>query len=429
MLFGLFTDLYELTMADAYMAAGLADEPATFDLFVRRLPERREVLVACGIATALDRLASFRFDRQDLAYLRSLGLFDEALLDRLAAWDPHLEIRAVEEGELVYAAEPLVSVTGPLLEAQVLETLLINTVGLETMIASKAARVAAAAAGRTFVDFSARRDHGVDAALAAARASYVGGAAATSLVLAGRRLGIPVTGTMAHSYVMAHADEVAAFVQFLGRYGERSVLLVDTYGVETGARAAVAAMTTAGITARAVRIDSGDLGAGALAARRILDDAGFGAVRILVSGDLDEDRIAELVGAGAPIDSFGVGTRLGTSSDAPYLGMVYKLVECAGVPRRKLSEGKPTLPGVKQVYRMPGRDVIALAGEPEPPTSRPLLQPIWRRGVRLRPPELLAAVRDRCSSALAHWSGPSEVLLSGGLAALVGDRRDLRVVE
>jgi nicotinate phosphoribosyltransferase len=271
------------------------------------------------------------------------------------------------------------------------------------MIASKAARVTMAAQGRPFVDFSARRDHGLDAALGVARASYIGGAVGTSLVEAGRRFRLSVSGTMAHSYVMAHDDETDAFRTFLRRYGSAAVLLVDTYDTAEGTRRAVDAMVAEGVAASGIRLDSGDLAALAVEARRILDDAGFTGVRILASGDLDEDRIAALVDAGAPIDSFGVGTRLGTSSDAPYLGMVYKLSEQGGEPRLKLSPGKRTLPGLKQVWRLPGRDVVALASEPGPAGARPLLEPV--RSGTMSPADALAAARERCAARLAAWEG------------------------
>jgi nicotinate phosphoribosyltransferase len=415
---GLFADYYELTMAASFFEEG-RDEPATFELFVRRLPPERDFLVVCGIQTALDRLEQFTYGRDELAYLRSLGTFDEAFLSYLATFRCRAAVRAMAEGELAFAGEPLLSLTAPLIEAQLVETLLLNTVGYETMIATKAARVAMAARGRSFVDFSARRDHGADAAILAARATAVGGAAATSMVEAGRRYGLPLSGTMAHSYVMAHDTEHAAFTAFLHRYREASVLLVDTYDTLAGTRAAVDAMAETGIVARGIRIDSGDLSALATDARRILDDAGLSSVQVLVSGDLDEHRVAELVTAGAPIDAFGVGTRMGTSSDAPYLGVVYKLVEQGGEPRSKSSPDKATLPGRKQVWRGPDGDTLALASEAGPPDARPLLELVWHDGRRLGPPGDLGAAGDRCAAALAAWTGvPPAVEVSAGLLAL-----------
>jgi nicotinate phosphoribosyltransferase len=411
---GLYTDLYELTMAASFHAEGRDDE-VTFDLFVRALPLERAFLVVCGVDTAMERLAAFRFDAPALAYLESLALFDAAFLDRLAHFRFDGEVRSMAEGELAFAGEPILTVTAPIIEAQLVETLLINTVAFETMVASKAARVTLAAAGRPYVDFSARRDHGLDAALGAARAACVGGASGTSLVEAGRRFGLAVSGTMAHSYVMAHPDEVSAFRAYLRQYRERSVLLVDTYDTAEGTRRAVDAMKAEGVVASAIRIDSGDLGRLSVEARAVLDAAGLPAVKILASGDLDETRVATLVAAGARIDAFGVGTRLGTSADAPYLGMVYKLAEQGGEPRLKLSPGKQSLPGRKQVWRTPGRDTISLASEPGPAGGRPLLGPAPPGG-SARPAEAVASARERCLAGLERWSGvapvvePSELL-------------------
>ncbi len=397
--YGMFADLYELTMAAAFHSEGIPDT-VTFDLFVRSMPADREFLVACGIDTALERLAAFRFSEADLAYLSTLGLFRAAFLERLADLTFTGDVRAVAEGELVYPGEPLVTVTAPIIEAQLVETLLINTVAFETMVASKAARVTLAAQGRAFVDFSARRDHGVDAAVSAARAAYVGGASGTSLVMAGQRYGLPLSGTMAHSYVMAHDEEIQAFRSYLRQYGPASVLLIDTYDTVEGARRAVAAMDELG-AAQAVRLDSGDLAELAKQVRAVLDEGGYPGVRILASGDLDEHRVADLVAAEAPIDAFGVGTRLGTSADAPYLGMVYKLVEQDGEPRVKLAPGKKTLPGRKQLWRYADHDLLALEGEEVPPDGRPLLAPVWRGQGRLRPEEALSEARERCLDALA----------------------------
>jgi nicotinate phosphoribosyltransferase len=405
---GLYTDLYELTMAAAFRREDRHDA-VTFDLFVRSLPPTREFLVVAGIDTAVERLQAFTFDDFALAYLGSLGLFDDTFLDYLEAFRFTGEVRAIPAGELVYAGEPILSVTAPIIDAQLLETLLINTVGFETMIASKAARVALACRGRPFVDFSARRDHGLEAALAVARAAHIAGAAGTSLVEGGRRYGFALSGTMAHSFVMAHDHEVAAFRAYLRQFGAASVLLVDTYDTREGTRRAVQAMRAEGVVARGIRIDSGDLGALAVDTRRILDEAGFGPVQILASGDLDEDRVAALVDAGAPIDAFGVGTRLGTSADAPYLGMVYKLVEQGGEPRLKLSPAKQTLPGRKQVWRSAGEDVLALASEPGPDGARPLLATVFD-GRPTGGAGTLADARVRCAAALAAWTGVAPVV-------------------
>jgi nicotinate phosphoribosyltransferase len=414
---GLYTDLYELTMAACFHRERRT-EVVTFDLFVRSLPPRREFLAVAGTDTAVERLPAFTYDAAAVDYLRTLGLFDEHFLGWLANFRFDGEVRAILPGELAFAGEPIMTVTAPLVHAQLIETLLINTVGLETMIASKAARVRQACAGRPFVDFSARRDHGLEAALAVARASAIGGAAGTSLVEAGRRYGLALSGTMAHSFVMAHEHEEGAFRAYLRQYGPASILLVDTYDTVGGVARAIAAMEAEGVVARAVRLDSGDLAALAHEARAMLDAAGYGTVQILASGDLDEDRIAALVAAGAPIDAFGVGTQMGTSADAPYLGMVYKLVEQAGQPRLKLSPGKQTAPGRKQVWRSEGVDVVALAGEAAPAGARPLLEVVFADGPT-GAVGTLADARRRCAAALDAWTGhPPAVHTSAGLAAL-----------
>jgi len=417
---GLYTDLYELTMAAAFLREGPHEE-ATFDLFVRSLPANREFLVVAGIDTAVERLQAFTFDEFALAYLGSLGLFDERFLEYLETFRFAGQVRAIPAGELVYADEPILSVTAPILDAQLLETLLINTVGFETMVASKAARVAQACRGRAFVDFSARRDHGLEAALAVARAAHIAGAVGTSLIEAGRRYGFALSGTMAHSFVMAHDHEIDAFRCYLRQFGPASVLLVDTYDTREGTRRAVEAMRLEGVGARGIRIDSGDLAELAFDCRRILDDGGYPAVQILVSGDLDEERIAAVLDAGAPIDAFGIGTRMGTSADAPYLGMVYKLVELGGEPRVKLSPEKRTLPGRKQVWRSPGEDVLALASEPGPAGARPLLVPVFDRGP-LETVGTLADARVRCAASLAAWTGqPPALRISDGLARVTAE--------
>ena len=430
-----FVDLYELTMAASYFAHGM-NQPATFELSVRRLPPDRGFLVACGLEDAGAYLDGLAFSSEATDYLRSLGTFDGAFLEALARLRFTGDVWAVPEGETVFAQEPILRVTAPLIEAQLVETFLLNTVAFQTMIATKAARIALACGDRTFVDFSGRRDHGADAALRVARASFVGGASATSNVLAGQLYGLDVSGTMAHSYVLAFPDEADAFRAYARDFPEGAVLLIDTYDTVEGARRAAAVaneLRAEGVTVRGVRLDSGDLAALARAVRDVLDAGGCADLRIFASSDLDEYRIADLLAQGAPIDAFGVGTRLGTSADAPSLGAVYKLVAGARGPVMKHSSGKASLPGVKQVYRddregEAAADTIALAGETGV-AGRPLLEQVMASGERLAPPESLAALRDRRAAAVAALPGPARrlhadadayrVRLSPGLAGLI----------
>jgi nicotinate phosphoribosyltransferase len=432
----LVTDLYELTMAAAYQAEGI-DHEATFELFVRRLPDQRRFLVAAGLDDALAGLDGLGFAEDEVDYLAGLGVFPAPFIGRLADLRFTGEVWAVPEGEVVFAGEPMVRITAPLVEAQLVETFLLNAVSSRTMIASKAARVAIACRDRAFVDFSARRDHGVDAAMAAARGAWICGAAGTSLVAAGQRWGIPLSGTMAHSFVMSFDDERDAFRAYARSFPQRAVLLIDTYDTVEGARngAEVAhGLAGEGIHISGVRLDSGDVGSLAVEVRDVLDAAGLPDVQILASGDLDEHRIAVLLAGGAPIDAFGVGTQLGTSADAPALGAVYKLVDDANGPKMKLAEGKVTLPGRKQIWRCDDRDVLGLHDD-EVPGGRPLLARVMDGGRRLGPPEALDTIRDRCVATLAALplhlralepaSGPQwPVDVSDGLQALADKVRD-----
>jgi nicotinate phosphoribosyltransferase len=432
----LFVDLYELTMSASYHAHGL-DQPATFDLFARHLPPGRGYLVSCGLDPALDYLERLHFDDGALDYLGSLDLFDESFLSMLSELRFTGEVRAIPEGELVFPNEPIVQVTAPLVEAQLVETFLLNCIGYQTMIATKAARVATACGDRTFVDFSPRRDHGTDAALKTARAAYVGGAAATSLVLGGQLYGLELSGTMAHSYVMRFENEADAFLTYARDFPGRAIFLIDTYDTERGARTVVEVagkLEPEGLLPRAVRLDSGDIDTLSRSVRSILDEGGLAGVQIFASGDLDEYRIEKLTSAGAPIDAFGVGTQLGTSGDAPYVAVVYKLVEDASGPKVKLSEDKVTLPGRKQVFRQAGDggevrgDVLALEDE-QIGAARPMLRPVMRDGRRLAAAEPLTALRDRCRASVAALPAglralepeppPYEVRTSAGLDALV----------
>jgi len=390
----LLTDLYELTMLEAYWREGMRDE-AVFSLHFRELPDDRNYVVACGLASALEVLEDLRFSDADLEALARVGPFSSEFLDSLGDFRFTGDVYAVPEGTPVFPEEPLLEVVAPIAEAQLAESLVMNQVHLQTVLASKAARLVAAAEGRSVVDFGMRRMHGTDAALQGARAFYVAGVDATSNVLAGVVHGIPVAGTMAHSYVQAHDSEDAAFRAFSEVFPE-TVLLVDTYDTLEGVRKVVALARERGdaFRVRGVRIDSGDLGGLARDARRILDEAGLDDVEIVASGSLDEHAIADLVAAGAPIAGFGVGTRLGVSADAPYLDLAYKLTDYAGAGRLKTSPGKRILPGRKQVFRVEQdgvavRDVIAREGEEQP--GRPLLAPVMQGGKRLAVPSAAEA--------------------------------------
>jgi nicotinate phosphoribosyltransferase len=396
----LLLDLYELTMLETYFRHGM-DAPATFELFVRRLPRGRNFLVAAGLEQALDFLESFRLNDAELAYLARSGRFGAAFLDRLESLRFTGEVHAVPEGTILFAQEPLLRVTAPLPEAQIVETRLINLLQLQTMVASKASRMVLAAAGRLLVDFGLRRAHGAEAGLLSARAAYIAGLAGTSNVLAGARFGIPVFGTMAHSFVQAHDDERVAFERFALAHPDNAVMLLDTYDTEAAARKVVVlarALTSRGARVQAVRIDSGDLAAHARQVRRILDEGGLPEVRILASSALDEERIEALVSSGAPIDGFAPGTYLVTSADAPYLDCAYKLVAYDGRPRWKTSEGKALWPGAKQVRRVLDaqglieRDTLTLADESGP--GEPLLRLVMRAGRRLRGSPDLVSVRE-----------------------------------
>ena len=382
----LFTDLYELTMLQAYFEEGMREE-AVFSLFVRRLPARRNFLLACGLDSVLDYLENLSFGEEELVYLASLGKFSDRFLDWLGDFRFTGDVYAVPEGTPVFANEPLLEVVAPLPQAQLVETFVMNQLHLQTVLATKAQRVVTAARGRPVVDFGARRIHGIDAALKAARAFYIGGVAATSNVLAGKQFGVPVMGTMAHSYIQAHETEAEAFRQFAQLYPD-TVLLVDTYDTLAGIGKVITLAQTLGedFQVKAVRLDSGELLVLSGEARRLLDKAGLSQVELFASGGLDEESVAELLAAGAPLDGFGVGSSMGVSQDAPVLDMAYKLCEYAGRGRLKLSTGKPVLPGRKQVFRLTEnehdvRDVIARVEEDLP--GRALLVAVMRQGKRL----------------------------------------------
>jgi nicotinate phosphoribosyltransferase len=406
-------------MAASYFALGM-NRPSSFDLSVRRTPPRRGFLVAAGLERLLEALEEFHFGPAAIAYLESLKLFSPEFLAFLGTLRFTGEVHALPEGTIFFAGEPILEVHAPLIEAQLIETLVINQIGTASMIASKAARCVIAARGRRLVDFGLRRSHGADAGLIAARASYLAGFVGSSNVLAGRRYGIPLYGTMAHSYVMAHESERAAFDHFADLFPQLSTLLVDTYdtlrGVENAALTA-RQLKDRGFKLQAVRLDSGDLADLSVRARSLLDQHGLRDVAIFASGNLDEKRIAELLRAGAPIDAFGVGTEMAVSADAPTLDASYKLGEYDGAPRLKTSPRKTSLPGRKQLFRAYNAgggffaDLIGLADEgtttvahefkPAPQSVMPLLTQQFAAGQRVAPRPTLAESRDRLLGALA----------------------------
>ncbi len=393
----LSTDLYELTMAASYHALGMQGK-AVFSLYVRRLPPNRSFLVVAGIVEALRYLSQLRFDPDALAYLRSLPVLPREFVDSLADFQFTGDVWAVREGTVLFPDEPILEVEAPILQAQLIETVVLNAIHYPSLVATKAARCRLAAPGKTLVDFGLRRTPSLDAGLAAARAAYLAGFASTSNVLAGEIYGIPVTGTVAHSFIEAFPSELEAFRAFARTYPGDPVLLIDTYDTLRGAQHAVQVareLRAEGRRVRAVRLDSGDLVALSYQVRRILDEAGFPEIQVFASGGLDEYTLAEFTRAGAPIDGYGVGSRLGTSDDAPLVDMAYKLVEYAGHPALKLSTGKQTLVGAKQVWRHTAKDgrydgdVIAVREEAPPgPEWHPLLQPVMRGGQVLELPSL-----------------------------------------
>jgi nicotinate phosphoribosyltransferase len=397
----LLTDLYELNMAASYLRRGMTGL-ATFSLFVRNLAPERGFLVAAGLEACLDALETFGFGEDDLVYLRTIG-FEERDVEAFRALRFDGDVWAIPEGRVVSAEEPLMEVTASLPIAQLVETLLLNQVTLHTTVASKAARYRIAAPDAGLVDFAFRRTHGLEAAMAVARASAIVGFAATSNVEAARRYGLRAAGTMAHSFVEAFPTESDAFRAFAEDHPDRTTFLVDTYDTLNGVRAAIDVIRELGLTQGiGVRLDSGDLDHLSREARRLLDDAGLGDAQIFASGGLDELEVETLVRDGAPVDAFGIGTQMGVSADAPYVDSVYKLVETGGRPVLKLSTGKETAPGAKQVWRGPGGDVLALRDEPPPAdVAAPMLEPVMRSGIRVGPAPSLEEMRSRFQTDLA----------------------------
>lgn len=415
----LLTDLYQLNMVQAYLDHGQTDT-AVFEFFVRRLPARRGFLMAAGLEQALDFLENLQFSSEEIDWLRKNYRFTDGFFDYLARLRFTGDVDAMPEGTIFFASEPIIRVTAPLPEAQLVETRLINILHFQSVVASKAARMVLAAPGKQLVDFGLRRAHGAEAGLMAARASYLAGLDGTATVLAREYFGIPVFGTMAHSFIQSHDDETSAFLEFARSRPDNLVLLIDTYDTEAAARKVVTLaprLKKEGIAVRGVRLDSGDLIVLSKAVRRILDNGGLHDVTIFASGGLDEDELAKMMDANAPIDGFGIGTSLTTSSDAPAFDCAYKLQEYAGIARRKRSVGKATWPGRKQVWRSFGDnecmtgDVLALDHDRQ--AGEPLLVPVMRHGRRLVAPPTLADIRKSAAQGLAQLPEPLRHLSDG----------------
>jgi len=403
----LLTDLYQLTMVQAYVEQGMMDT-AVFEFFVRRLPAQRGFLLAAGLEQVLDFLEQLHASPAELEWLKQTGRFSRSCLDYLETLRFFGDVHAMPEGTVFFPNEPILRVTAPLPQAQLIETRIMNLLNFQTLIASKAARSVLAAGGKPLIDFGLRRAHGAEAGLLAARASYLAGFAGTATVLAGMEYDIPIYGTMAHSFVQAHKDEKTAFEHFALAQPENAVLLIDTYDTEAAARKVVAlapSLRQQGITVKGVRLDSGDLADHARKVRRILDEGGLPQAQILASGNLDEYQLQRLNASGAPIDSFAVGTAMTTSADAPSLDCAYKLQEYAGRPCRKRSEGKATWPGRKQVYRQyaqDGRfDYDTVTTVQDHGAGDPLLHPVMTEGHRLVPVQKLTELRQRAATQLA----------------------------
>jgi nicotinate phosphoribosyltransferase len=408
----LLTDLYQLSMMEVYARHDMR-QTAVFELFVRKLPARRGFLMMAGLAQLVQFLEQMRYSVEELKWLRSTGMFSPGFVDSLAEIRFTGDLDSMAEGTVFFADEPVVRITAPLPQAQLVESRLINLVHYQTIVASKAARMVLAAPRKTLVDFGFRRAHGAEAGLLAARAAYVAGFAGTATLAANRAFGVPVLGTMAHSFIQAHDDEATAFERFARARPKDLTLLIDTYDTEAGARLVVRLapqLAANGLTVVAVRLDSGDLAMHARNVRAILDAADLRQVQIMASGGLDEISLQALVSGGAPIDSFGIGTSLTTSSDAPALDCAYKLQEYAGRPRRKLSEGKATWPGRKQVWRhfhadgTIARDTVGLADEA--PCGEPQLLPVLREGRRVRELPALTQIRACGAASLASLPEP-----------------------
>ena len=430
----LLADLYQLTMLQAYFDRGMTEE-AVFELFARRLPEQRSFLLAAGLEQAVEFLESLRFTEADIDSLSQTELFSKDFLDSLREFRFTGDVDAIPEGTAVFENEPLLRVVAPLPQAQLVESRLINILHYQTLIASKAARCTLAAPGKLLVDFGMRRAHGAEAAVFAARASYLAGFAGTSTTVARALYGVPIFGTMAHSFVEAHASEAEAFAHFAASHKGKVVLLIDTFDTLRGAERVVElARALPDRSIHSVRLDSGDLGALAAGVREIFDTAGLTDMQIFASGNLDEYALDKLMRERAPIDGFGIGTNLDVSNDCPALDIAYKLQEYAGTPRRKRSAGKQTWPGRKQVFRQRDergnltRDVITLLGDTQ--AGEPLLAPVMRAGARITELPALGAVREHAARTLGslpaalcglHARAEYEVHVAPSVAALAAE--------
>ena len=427
------TDLYELTMAAGYYARKMFD-PATFSLYIRKYPSNRGYFVSAGLEDVLDYLESWHFTQEELDYLSGLKMFTDEFLHYLGTLGFSGEVHAIPEGRIFFRDEPILEVTAPIIEGQLVETFIINAINLHVSIATKASRCVHAAGGRKLVDFSLRRTQGTEAGLKVARASYLAGFGGTSNVSAGREYGIPVVGTMAHSFVTSFEHEIDAFRAFAEVFPDNTVLLIDTYDTVEGAKKAVTVgleMKARGHQLRGVRLDSGDMAELSKQVREILDEAGMDEVRIFASGGFDEFKISRLLDRGASIDAFGVGTKMGVSADAPFTDMAYKLVQYGDRPVLKLSSGKKTLVGKKQVCRKGTsegltEDTIALRDE-SALDGEPLLKPVMSRGRRLEGTRPLRGVSDDFQREFERLEGRFKALekpdtfpvsLSSGLEAL-----------
>jgi nicotinate phosphoribosyltransferase len=404
----LLTDLYQLTMLQSYYELGMEDT-AVFEFFVRRLPEHRNFMLFAGLQQVVEYLENLHFSREELEWFEQSRRFDDEFVGRLRKFRFSGDVDAMAEGTVFFAEEPALRITASLPEAQLIESRLINILHYQTLIASKAVRCRLAAPDKTLIDFGMRRAHGAEAALLAARASYMAGFDGTATVQAEQDFGIPIYGTMAHSYIQAHDSESQAFENFAHSHADNIVLLIDTYDTLSGAEKVVRlaeSLREEGIAIKAVRLDSGDLVDLSVSVRRILDEGGFSDIALFASGDLDEYRLAALLGHGCPVDGFGIGTRLTISEDSPSLDCVYKLQEYAGQDRRKRSTGKTTWPGSKQVYRRRSAgghfdgDLVTLASDTRD-DGEALIVPVMRKGRRIDSVETLDAIRERSSAQIA----------------------------